>query len=89
MHETMNESQALPPDVVDAINAGQKIEAIKLLREATGIGLKEAKHSVDLYAAANPQLAGNPHIQTESGIGRIVLIAVVVSGAYVAYRFFG
>ena len=30
-----------------ALNANQKIEAIKLLREATGMGLKEAKEAIE------------------------------------------
>jgi len=37
----------LPRDVVAAIEQGQKIEAIKLLRQATGLGLANAKVLVD------------------------------------------
>lgn len=39
----------LPPDeAVDALlRAGRKIEAIKLVRERTGLGLKEAKDLCD------------------------------------------
>ena len=37
----------LPPEVVMAITQGRKIEAIKLLREATGLGLANAKVLVD------------------------------------------
>lgn len=40
---------ALPPEVMAALDRGQKIEAIKLLRECKGIGLKEAKDEVDRY----------------------------------------
>lgn len=46
--------QALPPldpakfpEVAEALARGNKIEAIKLLREATGLGLKESKDAVD------------------------------------------
>ncbi|MCU1441245.1 MAG: hypothetical protein JWP85_2242 [Rhodoglobus sp.] len=38
------------PDVVDAITAGNKIEAIKHYRERTGVGLKEAKDAVEALA---------------------------------------
>lgn len=38
---------SLPPAVVEAMRQGQKIEAIKLLREQTGLGLKEAKQAVE------------------------------------------
>jgi hypothetical protein len=41
----------LPDDVVDSIRAaifaGQKIQAIKLHREATGYGLKESKDFIE------------------------------------------
>ena len=37
----------LPADVIQAIEKGRKIEAIKILREATGIGLANAKVLVD------------------------------------------
>ncbi len=40
----------LPDDVVSAIKSGQKIEAIKLLRVATGLGLANAKVLVDAGA---------------------------------------
>lgn len=39
---------ANPSDAVEAhILAGRKIEAIKVLRAETGLGLKEAKHEVE------------------------------------------
>jgi ribosomal protein L7/L12 len=37
----------LPRDVVDALQRGNKIQAIKHYREATGIGLKEAKDFIE------------------------------------------
>ncbi len=39
----------LPADVVEAIERGEKITAIKLLRTATGLGLKEAKDAVEAH----------------------------------------
>ena len=41
--------RSLPPQVVAALKAGHKIEAIKELRRATGLGLKEAEESVEAY----------------------------------------
>lgn len=38
---------APPADIVDALRAGQKITAIKLWRERTGLGLAEAKDQID------------------------------------------
>jgi ribosomal protein L7/L12 len=43
----MNSENLLPENVREALAKGRKIEAIKLLREATGIGLKEAKDIVE------------------------------------------
>jgi hypothetical protein len=37
----------LPPSVVDAVQRGKKIEAIKRYRESTGVGLKEAKEFIE------------------------------------------
>lgn len=38
------------PAVVDAINSGNLIVAIKAYRERTGVGLKEAKDAVEAIA---------------------------------------
>lgn len=38
-----------PPAVAAALRSGQKIEAIKALREATGLGLKEAKDWIEAW----------------------------------------
>jgi large subunit ribosomal protein L7/L12 len=39
-----------PPEVVELALAGKKIEAIKVLRDRTGLGLAEAKTVVDQIA---------------------------------------
>jgi len=41
---------ALPPAATDALRRGNKIEAIRLVREHHGIGLKEAKDLVEQQA---------------------------------------
>lgn len=40
-----------PPEVLQLIRAGKKIEAIKVYREAMGVGLKEAKEAVERIEA--------------------------------------
>ncbi len=45
--------------VKDAIFAGQKIEAIKLYREHTGLGLKESKEAVEKLEAELRQSAAD------------------------------
>jgi hypothetical protein len=47
----------LPDQVSDALQRGEKIRAIKLYREASGVGLKEAKEFIDEIqrrAGSNP-----------------------------------
>ena len=81
-----NPAEKLSAQVLKAIHAGRKIEAFKLLREERELGLKEAKHIVDAYTTANPQLV----VQRGSGggLGVIVIILVIAALAYTAYRVF-
>ena len=51
-------THALPPQVLAELARGNKIEAIKLLREATGVGLKEAKDTVDAAESSGANSAG-------------------------------
>jgi len=46
--------RALPEAAIAALGRGDKVEAIKLVREATGLGLKEAKDAVERHAAGEP-----------------------------------
>lgn len=47
-------SRPVPADVLEAANSGNTIEAIKRLREATGLGLKEAKDLIDAHLRGEP-----------------------------------
>ena len=72
--------------VLQAVAAGRKIDAIKLLREETGLGLKEAKQEIDhLAIIRRPQAATMPE---QGGAGAIVRIAAVGLVLYLLYRFF-
>lgn len=44
----------LAKKVADLLLAGQKVEAIRLLREATGMGLAEARDAVEAAARGTP-----------------------------------
>jgi hypothetical protein len=82
----MNSEFELPAQVLNAIHAGRKIDAIKLLRKERGLGLKEAKNIVDAYTVANPQLV----VQRSSsgGTGAIMVVLAIAAAAYAAYRYF-
>jgi ribosomal protein L7/L12 len=83
----MTDTPELPDDVVAAIRANRKIEAIKRLREARGLGLKEAKHAVEAYARANPDaVASTPELK-ESGANPLVIIIILAVLGYIAYQF--
>lgn len=81
--------QELPANVLTAVAAGRKIEAIKLLREATGLGLANAKVLVDRAAARhmerNPAMMGPTE---ESNTGRLLAMLVLLAMAFLAYRYF-
>jgi ribosomal protein L7/L12 len=42
-----NADPALSPQIQEALRRGNKIEAIKIYRELTGVGLAEAKQAID------------------------------------------
>lgn len=46
-------ADTLPANVQAAIQQGRTVEAIKLLRESSGLGLKEAKEIIDDYSSGN------------------------------------
>lgn len=50
----------LPADVAKALAAGRAIEAIKRLREATGLSLKEAKDAIDAHLQGTPAGTAEP-----------------------------
>lgn len=72
----------LPVDVIDALHAGRKIEAIKLLRKHRGIDLKEAKDIVDAYARENDDL-----IVEREDTGSLTSLMVLILVFAIAYFF--
>ncbi|MCH7314346.1 50S ribosomal protein L7/L12 [Acinetobacter sp. ANC 3882] len=51
----MNLPPTIPPEALDVLRAGQLIDAIKITREKTGLGLKESKDLIDQYLQDHPQ----------------------------------
>jgi len=75
--------------VIAAIDAGRKIEAIKTLREETGLGLKEAKDVVDgLVRAKRGESAGSPGMVEEGGAGGMIKMLVVIAVVLGVYFYF-
>lgn len=82
----MTTTTELEPEVVQALQSGRKIEAIKKLRALRGIGLKEAKELVDLYAAQHN--ITDPSVQKVNAGNGIVLLVVLGVAGYFLYKYF-
>lgn len=77
--------QAAQPSVTEALMRGDKIEAIKRMREQSGLGLKEAKDAVESMGAGHKlaeQIGGlSPGEVAPSGFNMLwVVVAVVAAG---------
>jgi ribosomal protein L7/L12 len=68
------ESSGADADVLDLLRAEQKIRAIKLYRDKTGVGLADAKNAVEALARANGLPGGEP----SAGCGGAALLALTV-----------
>lgn len=78
----------LPESVLLALQGGNKIDAVRLLRQATGLGLKEARDAVDSFEqGAKPRSdeIAPGEISRKSGVIWWVVAAIVI--AAVAYQF--
>jgi len=69
--------------VREAVTSGRKIEAIKLLRAETGMGLKEAKHAVEELERS----LGLPPAETGCS-GPVVTLVGLAVAALIFYRYF-
>lgn len=92
----MSTSPELPDEVMAALRRGHKIEAIRLLRESYGIGLKQAKELVESVArgpargARKPDVTDNPPL-IEPGpngprIGRALFLVIALAGGFLLLR---
>ncbi|MDX1403746.1 MAG: hypothetical protein R3192_04375 [Woeseiaceae bacterium] len=79
----------LPSEVIRAIEEGRKVEAIKLLREATGLELANAKVLVDRVARTRgPKKPIYSPADPKPPIGRWVASAVAIMVLASAYYFY-
>lgn len=80
----------LPADVVEAIKDGRKLVAIKMLQEATGIGMANAKVLVD---RASAKLAPRPPRQIfmrdyrHSANARLLAMTLALTIVFAAYHY--
>ncbi len=85
----MINEQELSPEVFQLLASGRKIEAIKLIREETGLGLREAKDLADAILGDHaPTAAAPPPMTEQGGAGGMIAIIIAVLIAYLVYVFF-
>ena len=93
----MNFDLKLSKDVLDAIQRNKKIEAIKLLCDQTGMGLKDAKRTIERhideqaneeYMQGNISDSQNKMFQPEPSIDPLTLILLSLAAIYAVYYFF-
>ena len=79
----------VPANVLEAVAEGRKIVAIKLLREATGLGLANAKVIVDRLSLEHQRKNPTNSAITESGnTGRVIALMALIIAAILGWQFF-
>ena len=81
--------QEVPKAVIEAVEDGRKVVAIKLLRESTGLGLANAKVIVDRLAAEHArQHPSQTAIRADNSGRRIIALMALFAAIFVAWRYF-
>ncbi len=75
----MTQMEELPHEALIALRSGKLIDAIKITREKTGLGLKESKDLVDRYLDTHPneQIFIQEQLAQRSRSGIQFLVAVL------------
>lgn len=82
-------NQDLPNEAIKALERGSKIEAIKCIRIAYGVGLKEAKDIVEQYIEKSPTVKNRMvSANLESAKGGLRWLLLIAAIGVVAYYFF-
>ena len=74
-----SERNKLPTQAQLALEAGHKIEAIRIVREQTGLGLREARAVVERASReGHPQMPRLAAGKEDSGVLRLVVVVMVL-----------
>lgn len=85
----MTDQEQLPHEVYELLAAGRKVEAIKLIRQETGLGLADARELADALSAYDaPKETTPPAMTEEGGAGGMIAIVIAVLIAFLVYVFF-
>ncbi len=83
------DEQTFSDEIIAAVDSGRKIEAIKRLREETGLSLKEAKDAIDALSVerqVDPVIAAA--MSEEGGAVGLIKLLVIVAVIVAAYYYF-
>ena len=69
------QSREFPAAAIEALTKGQKIGAIKIVRQEWGVDLKGAKDAVDAYLRAQPVSASQLQEASKRGQGDVDMAA--------------
>jgi len=78
----------MPIQVIQALEQGNKMEAIRRLRESRNMGLKEAKEAIEAYLHANPLVNTRFQENAKDKSGSIVGLFLFVVAAAFTYGLF-
>jgi hypothetical protein len=69
----------VPAAAAEHLRKGRKIEAIKAVRQATGLGLKEAKDAVEAFIDRSPGLRREYETAAASARGSLWLVLAILA----------
>jgi ribosomal protein L7/L12 len=82
-------NENLPTQAVAALERGSKIEAIKIVRETSGVGLKEAKEIVERFIDRTPSVKSRMDSANaaagKSDFGWLLIVAALAAVVYYFY----
>lgn len=85
-HPTTTAATPLSASAIAALHRGSKIEAIKIVRQESDIGLKEAKDTVERYLLGQPSLqSAVTAARNEAGRRALKWLVAIIALATLAY----
>jgi hypothetical protein len=84
--------ETLPKEAIEALERNRLIEAIKITRTVTGMGLKESKEAVESYVLRNPALKAQldaASVSVQLTREHMVLLVVALTMLFIYLVFVG
>jgi ribosomal protein L7/L12 len=81
-------TETLPPEAISALQRGNKIEAIKIVRQTHKLDLKDAKDKVDAYVENDPVLRQKLAAASAESMRGLVRWLIIIAVAILGYYFF-